>query len=195
MGIVTSGGGWYLAPEEALDAYAGEVLKRVPLAQVLRFTDAWGLLPSSLGVLSTVGLLFISHWSIALGAGLLVYVMGRLLLPAMVWPSLSSVVRVAVHPIFQLLIAFLALSYLGMQGALFSATAGLATFALYRWDVPGILLNRLLEPFLNRMYPLQVADQILRATLIRLALKHGVELPQIAVLEAQLRKAMNRNRA
>lgn len=193
-GIVTSGGGWYLAPETAIEAYAGDVLKHVPLSHILRFADTWALLPSTIGVLGTIGLLYVSPWSIALGAGLLLYVVARLLLPGVVLPSLSKGVRVAVHPVFQVLFAFLALSYLGMQGQIGAASAGLAAFVAYRWDLPGILLNPIVQPMLSRMYPLPVADQILRASLIRFALRHGVELPQIAVLEAQMRKTMNRNK-
>jgi len=194
LGMVTSGGGWYLAPEAAIEKYAGGVLKHVSLTKVLQFADSWALLPGAVGFFITLIALFFSPWWLAAGLGVVVYIAARLILPGVVLPSLSSGVRILVHPIFQVLAAFLVLSYLGMQDQLTLAVTGLVAFALYRWDLLGIALNPLLSPLLNRAYPLSVADQILRATLIRLALRHGVELPQIATLEAKMRKTLNRTR-
>lgn len=185
---------WYRATEADLTAYAGGVLEKVPLGQILRFADTWALLPSTLGQFATLTLLFFAHWSIALGAGVLVYVIGRLLLPGVVLFSLSTVIRVVVHPAFQVLVSFFALSYLGTRGNLVAGAVGLAAFVLYRWDIPGIVLGGALKPLLDRLYPLPAADQILRATLIRLALRHGVELSQISAMESQLRSALNRKR-
>ena len=63
---------------------------------------------------------------------------------------------------------------------------GLVGFVLLRWQLLRLLLERPLAGLLRRLYPLGVNDQMLRAVLLKSALRHGISLPAIEEMEDRL---------
>jgi hypothetical protein len=56
---------------------------------------------------------------------------------------------------------------------------GLGGFVLLRWGVLEWASGYLIRPLRRALYPLPVADQVLRGLIVRVALKHRLSLPQV----------------
>ena len=178
-GLLTEGGRWYHVREKDVEEYAGTVLDRVPLEQLLRWADTW--VDSARTV--TVWALPLILWGLpvawAVGGALTLFVAWALLSPAL--PSLLAVRAVSAldHVLAQALYYVVAMSAVAaaeMYGAL---GAGLVGFVLLRWGVLEWAIGYVVRPLRRALYPLPVADQVLRGLIVRVALKHRLSLPQV----------------
>jgi len=178
-GLLTEGGRWYHVREKDVEEYAGTVLDHVPLEQLLRWADTW--VDSARTV--TVWALPLMLWGLpvewAVGGALTLFVAWALLSPAL--PSLLAVRAVSAldHVLAQALYYVVAMSAVAaaeMYGAL---GAGLVGFVLLRWGVLEWAIGYVVRPLRRALYPLPVADQVLRGLIVRVALKHRLSLPQV----------------
>lgn len=178
-GIMTAGGRWYHVTEDGVRDYAGEVLEYVSLEQLLQWADAW-IDSAETVVLWAFPLLL---WGLplewAVGGALLLCVGWALGSPAL--PSILAVRVIAaldhvLAPALYYVVTMSVLAAAGMHGAV---VAGLTGFVLVRWGVLGWTLGYVVRPLLERLYPLPVADQVLRGLIVRVALKHRLALPQL----------------
>ena len=80
------------------------------------------------------------------------------------------------------------LSLLASRGEMAALGVGLGGFVLLRWGVLARLSHPLVGRIWRSLYALPVPDQVLRAFIIRAALKHGLSLPQLDRLEEQMRR-------
>lgn len=178
-GIMTAAGYWYHVTEGDLRDYAGEVFEYVSLDRLLQWADVW------VGSATTVVLWALplllwglpDGWAVACGVAL--YAGWAAASPAL--PSLLAVRVVSAldHVLAQ------ALYYVGAMSALAAAeqytavAIGLSGFVLLRWGVVRWVFEYGLQPLRRMMYPLPVADQVLRGLIVRVALKHRLSLPQV----------------
>ena len=70
--------------------------------------------------------------------------------------------------------------------------AGMAGFVALRLGGVQALLNPVLAPVLNRLYPLPIPDQTLRSVIFRTAVKRGVTLDGMDEIESKVRSFWNR---
>lgn len=177
---MTAGGRWYHVTEKDVREYAGEVLDRVSLEQLLDWADHW--IGSARTVLLWLfpGLLWALPVGWAVGAGLVLYLAWALGSPAL--PSLFMVRAVSAvdHVLIQGLYYVLAMSALAAAGMHAAVGMGLFLFVLLRWGVIDWAFGYVIRPLRKRLYPLPVADQILRGLIIRVALKYRLSLPQVS---------------
>lgn len=178
-GIMTAAGFWYHVTEQGLREYAGEVFDYVSLDRLLRWADVW------VGSTTTIVLwaLPLLLWSLpvpwAVGCGLALY-----LLWAIASPALPSIIGVRVVSVLDNVLAQ-ALYYVGFLSALAAAeqytavATGLTGFVLLRWGVVRWVFEYGLQPLRRVLYPLPVADQVLRGLIVRVALKYRLSLPQV----------------
>lgn len=178
-GILTEGGRWYHVREEDVQEYAGAVLEHVSLEQLLRWADTWvdsartvvlWCLPLMLWGLST-------GWALAGAIGL--FVGWALLSPAL--PSLLAVRAVSglEHVLAQALFYVFAMSAFAAAEMYTGVGVGLAGFILLRWGVVEWAAGYAIRPLRRMLYPLPVADQVLRGLIVRVALKYRLSLPQV----------------
>lgn len=83
------------------------------------------------------------------------------------------------------------LTLLGWGGQTPAVICGLAGFISLRFGLIDLLLKPILAPALTKLYQLPIPDQVLRALIVRAALRHNVDLPEISQLEQSAREAWN----
>lgn len=178
-GIMTAAGHWYHVTEQDLRDYAGDVFEYITLERLLQWADVW------VGSATTVVLwaLPVLLWSLpdewAVAGGIVLYIGWAAASPAL--PSLLAVRAVSAldHVLAQ------ALYYVGVMSAMAAAeqytevAIGLSGFVLLRWGVVRWVFEYGLQPLRRRLYPLPVADQVLRGLIVRVALRHRLSLPQV----------------
>jgi len=100
-----------------------------------------------------------------------------------------AVLRVLQKPMLQGIYFVVALTLLGWADQTPAVIAGLVGFIALRFGLVEVLLKPVLAPLLARMYPLPVPDQVLRAVIVRAALRYNIPLPELSQLEESARAA------
>lgn len=178
-GLLTEGGRWYHVTEQDVKEYAGAVLDHVPLEQLLRWADTW--IDSARTIV--IWVLPLLLWGLPVG-----WAVGCAFLLLLVWavlsPALTSLLVVRVVSVLDHVLAQ-ALYYVAIMSAFAAAEmypalgAGLFGFVLLRWGVLEWAIGYVVRPLQRSIYPLPVADQVLRGLIVRVALKHRLSLPQV----------------
>jgi len=178
-GILTEGGRWYHVTEQDVQDYAGAVLDHVSLVQLLRWADTWidSARPVVLWSLPLLLWGFPVPW--AVGAGVALFVGWAALSPSL--PSLLAVRVVALldHVLAQALYYVLTMSAFAAAEAYAAVGVGLTGFVMLRWGLLEWAAGYVVRPLQQLLYPLPVADQVLRGLIVRVALKHRLSLPQV----------------
>ncbi|MFB6271364.1 MAG: hypothetical protein ABEL51_00570 [Salinibacter sp.] len=178
-GILTEGGRWYHVTEQDVQDYAGAVLDHVSLTQLLRWADTW-VDSARTAVLWALPLLL---WGLpvnwAVGGALVLFLGWALLSPAL--PSLLAVRAVTLldHVLAQALYYVLTLSIFAAAEMYAAVGVGLGGFVILRWGVLEWAAGYVVRPLQRQLYPLPVADQVLRGLIVRVALKHRLSLPHV----------------
>lgn len=184
-GLVTADGTLFRTSEAALQDYAGAVLEREPLPLLIAQAETWLRSPQTLALWLLPFLLVTGPpWTAAL-VTLAAYIGWTLAAPGLVTRPLLRGFGWLEQVAGQALLYIGILSWLGQNGHYAALATGLAGFVLLRWGVIGWLL-RPLQPFIDRRYPLRRPDQVLRAIIIRAALKHRLPLPEVDAIAAQM---------
>lgn len=178
-GILTEGGRWYHVTEQDVQDYAGAVLDHVPLPQLLRWADTWIDSARTVALWGLPVLLAVLPAGWAVGGALGLFVGWALLSPAL--PSLLAVRAVSLldHVLAQSLYYVLTMSIFAVAEMYVAVGAGLTGFIILRWGVLGWVAGYVVRPLQRQLYPLPVADQVLRGLIVRVALKHRLSLPQV----------------
>lgn len=177
---MTAGGRWYHVTEEDVRVYAGEVLDHVSLEQLLDWADHWVGSARTVLLWLFPGFLWVLPIGWAVGAGLALYVAWALGSPALPSLLMARVVAAGDHVLVQGLYYVLAMSALAAAELHAAVGTGLFLFILLRWGVIEWAFGYAIRPLRKRLYPLPVADQILRGLIIRVALKYRLSLPQVS---------------
>ncbi len=187
-GIITASGVHFRTTRALLEAYAGPVLEAVPLATLVERAEVWLRSGQTLALWALALLLLAAPPVGAAFAALTVYLGWETLSPSVVSRHLVAVLRVIEKPLVQAVLYVAVLSWLGTQGRLGAVGAGLIGFVLVRWRVLPLLLRSALRLLRRPLYTLPVPDQVLRAFVLRAALRHGIKLPQLERLKRELRR-------
>ena len=188
-GIVTTAGTRFRTSEGLLQEFASQVFEHEPLEQLIRYTEAWlrGGVALALCIL-LVGVLWLPAW-LAGALAVVVYMMWEGIAPSAPSVAGARVLRLIEHPLVQGIPYVIVLSLLGMAGQIDAAVIGLLGFVGFRLGAIQALLRPVLDPLRARLFPLPVPDQVLRAFIVRAALRHGVGLKELAPLEQSAREA------
>jgi hypothetical protein len=178
-GILTEGGRWYHVTEQEVQDYAGAVLDHVSLEQLLRWADTWVDSAKTVALWGLPLLLWGLPVGWAVGGALALFVGWALLSPSL--PSLIAVrvVTLLEHVLAQALYYVFTMSVFAASEMYLAVGVGLGGFVLLRWGVLEWAAGYLLRPLQRALYPLPVADQVLRGLIVRVALKHRLSLPQV----------------
>ena len=178
-GILTEGGRWYHVTEQEVQDYAGAVLDHVSLEQLLRWADTWTDSAKAITLWGLPLLLWGLPVGWAVGGAIVLFVGWALLSPAL--PSLLAVrvVTVLDHVLAQSLYYVLTMSFFAAAEQYAAVGVGLGGFILLRWGVLEWMSGYLIRPLQQALYPLPVADQVLRGLIVRVALKHRLSLPHV----------------
>jgi hypothetical protein len=187
-GLVSTEGYWYHIPESELRTYAGEVLDRVSLEDLVCWADAWVASPRTVALWALPALLWAlpNGWAVVGVAGL--YVGWALLSPSMPAVAAARMMTVLQTAVAQGLYYAFILSTFAVLGFLPATVIGLGAFILFRWGVIDWIAQQGLRPLQRWFYPLPVTDQVLRGLIVRAALKYRVSVPQVDALTTDILK-------
>jgi hypothetical protein len=185
-GIFTAAGVWFRTTQVELERYAGAVLEHESIERLIERTEVWLRSAQTLTLwLFPAFLALIDPLPAALAA-LTVFVAWRSLGPSLVTRSFERVLRVLD------LVWLQGTYYVGILSA-FAATervaivwVGLSGFILLRWGIVEKVTDLLVRLIWTTLYRMPIADQILRAFILRAAMKHRVSLPQLDQLERRI---------
>ena len=186
QGLFSAAGIWFATREADLKAFAAPVLAHSSLGAIVARTERWIHMPqtATLWLLPALLWLFSPIWAVA-GSILLLATL-VLLSPGVVSWYGAGGLKYLEAVVLQLLLYVAALSLMGQQGQFGAVAVGLIGFVLIRWGLLERVLQPVLAPLLARWYTLPRPDQILRAMVIRAALKYRVAMPDVDKVAARI---------
>lgn len=187
QGLVSPHGVHFRTTRALLEDFAGPVLKIDSLPKLIDRAEVWLRGGPAIALWSLAGLLLVAPPVWAGVGALLIYVVWDVFSPLWVSRWLVELLRGLEHPIVQAVLYIAVLSALGVRGHVGAVGLGLAGFVLVRWRVIPRVLRPVLRALRRPIYTLPVADQVLRAFVLRAALQHGVVLPELEALKKDLR--------
>lgn len=193
-GIFTSGSTWFHTRENTLREYAGGVLEHVPLTRLLLLAEVWLRSAGVVAIWMMPVLLLTLPPVAAVIVGLVVYLLWQAFSPAFVSIVAARIFILLDNVFLTGLYYIVAISYLAAIDQFTAVWVGLAWFILVRWQIITRVTRPILEPLWRSLYPLPVNDQVLRALIIRAALKHHVSIPELDAIESQIRSTLNRQK-
>jgi len=186
-GLLSASGVRFHTTRALLEDYAGPVLERVPLADLIARTEVWLRSGQTAALWALAGFLLVLPPLGAAACALTVYLGWETLSPAFVSRRVVSAFRVLEMPAVQAVLFVATLSWLGAAGQLGAVGVGLVGFILVRWQILPFLLRPTVALLRRPLFTLPAPDQVLRAFVLRAALRHGIELPQLEALKRDLR--------
>ncbi|MDX1740477.1 MAG: hypothetical protein R3178_04250, partial [Rhodothermales bacterium] len=190
--IVTGNGTVYRSTEKSLREYAPGLLERVPLDKLVTDSDLWLRLPMDLSLwILPVGLWQGGPW---LGATSMisVYVVSAVLSPAGVSLYAMPLVRFLDRVTLQALYFIVSLSVLAQNGRLPEMWTGVGGFVVLRWSLMSRALGPILDRATGRIFRMPVPDQVLRAVIIKYAIRFGVSIPSLSDIEEDVKSITRR---
>ncbi len=184
---MTANGTIYRSTEKSLREYAPDLLERVPLDKLVADSDLWLRLPMDLSLwILPVGLWQGGPW---LGATSMVsvYLASAVLSPAGVSLYAMPVVRFLDRVTLQALYFIVSLSVLAQNGRLPEMWTGVGGFIVLRWSLMSRAMSPLIEMATGRLYRMPVPDQVLRAVIIKYAIRFGVSIPSLSDIEEDVK--------
>ncbi len=191
-GIFTASGVWFRTTEALLRQYAGGVFAREPLGKLLTDAEVWLRSPQALTLWLLPMFLFLIPPLPAAAAALVVYVAWKSLGPSFVGRTLTRLFRLLDLVLLQALFYVFMLSALAAQQQYMAVWVGLGGFILLRWGLVRWATLPLVRLLWTSLYRLPVPDQVLRALILRAAMKHGVALPELDRIERQILDTLRR---
>ena len=186
QGIFTVDGMWFATTREAVERYAGEVLKHEPLERLLERASVWLRSPETLAVwLLPIFMLMIDPLPAALAAAT-TYVAWKTLGPSAISRWLERVLEIIELVWLQGAYYVGILSYFAALEQYAAVWTGLAGFIVIRWGLLSRITSPLVKLLQRSLYELPVPDQILRGFIIRTAMAHRLSLPQLDRIEKQI---------
>ncbi len=192
QGIFTAAGVWFATTRQAVERFAGEVLKHEPLERLIERAGVWLRSPETLAAwLLPLFMLRMDPVPAAFAAAM-VYVAWKTLAPSAVSRWLERVL--AVLDLVWLQGAFYVgmLSYFAAIEVYAAVWTGLAGFIVIRWGLLSRITRPLVKPMQRALYELPVPDQILRGFIIRTAMAHRLSLPHLDRIEKQIADTLTR---
>ena len=194
QGIFTASGVWFRTRVAWLDAYAGAVLEREPLARLLADAALWLRTPQVLTLwFLPLFLWFFAPLQAALGA-IVLYLGVATLGPSFVSRRLLGLLRVLDVVLLQAFYYVFMLSVLAAQERLVAVWVGLGGFIVLRWGLLEMATKPLARLVTRSLYALPVPDHVLRALILRAALRYDVALPEIAQIEREVLATIHRKK-
>ena len=193
-GLFTAEGVWFHTTVADLEDFAGPVLERISLRDLLAQATVWLRSPDTLALWTVLTALLLRDGAVAAVAGLVAFSGWAMLSPGLVFRPLIRVLGFLRHPLVVGGAYVAGLSWLGTGGDTWSVAFGLVWFVLVRWAVLERVLSPLIKPVLKKLYGLPPADQILRGVIVRHALAQRVSVGDLEAMEKRMLEIANRHR-
>jgi hypothetical protein len=187
-GIITVSGVRFQTTRKLLEEYAGAVLRVAPLETLIARAEVWLRSGQTVALWLLAPLLLVLPPAGAAGIALTAYLAWETISPLFVSRRAAEVLRVLEMPAVQAVLYVAVLSALGIRGQLGAVGVGLGGFVLVRWQILPLLARPLIALLRRHLFTLPAPDQVLRAFVLRAALRHRISLPHIDRLREEWRR-------
>ncbi len=195
QGILTESGVWYKTTIQHLNDYAGDLFDQEPLDVYLALADTWIRSPYTISLwLLPFGILSydLFQWSVIVLSFFLIW---QIIAPALVNRTLSPLLKLLDAVLMQALLYAVTMSILAMSGRYDALAVGLLGFILFRWGILSYLTRPIVTFCWKTMYTLPAPDHILRAFIIRGALRNGITLADFEDIERKVAEQITKKKS
>jgi len=185
---VTSGGHWFHATRETVEKYVPGLLKKYSFESLISKAVVWIDSADSLAMLIYFGLAFLTETWLAAVVAFIFHYWWYHRKSAFVNIVFEKTVKVLNSEILQVLVAAVALSFMGINGMYLAVSIGIIYFFLFKIS----LLRRLWDKFdSNRKGDkLPLNDRVLKMVLVRYAVYEDIPPVEVGKLDQQIRQAV-----
>jgi hypothetical protein len=188
VSTISSSGHWFFATRETVEEYVPGILDKYSFEWLIRKSVIWVNSADSLGMILYFTLAFTVNPWIAAISTLVFHMWWYFSKSAFVSLSLTPFLSFLNHEFVQLLIAGVALSFLGMNGMYLALGFGILYFFLFKLGLMRRLWDRLDKKKSGDKLPLN--DRVLKMLLVRLSMKENMAPGDIQKLEDHVQEAV-----
>lgn len=186
ISTITSAGHWFFATRKSVEEYVPGILKKLTFEELIRKAVIWIDSADSLAMLLYFLLAFtVTPW-IAIVGTFVFHVWWYFSKSAFVNITLTPVLNVLGNDFIQLLVAGVALSFMGMSGMYLLLAFGVLYFFLFKIGI----LRRLWDKLDNNRDKLPLNDRVLKMLLIRYSIHEDIAPEEIKRLEKHVQDAV-----
>lgn len=188
VSTITSAGHWFFATRKTIEEYVPGILEKYSFESLIRKSIAWIDSADSLGMMVYFGLAFLIDPWLAAGITLLFHAGWYFKKSAFVSLFLTPVLKVVNHEFFQLLLAGILLSLMGMRGMYLALGFGILFFFLFKLGLLRRLWDKLDKRNMKGKLPLN--DRVLKMLLVRYSIKEDIAPREVQRLEDHVQEAV-----
>ncbi|MCC5942579.1 MAG: hypothetical protein JJU37_13650 [Balneolaceae bacterium] len=185
---VTSSGHWFHATRKSINDYVPGLMKVYPFEELIGKAVTWIDSADSLAMILFFALAFAINPWLAAGLSLLFHFVWYQKKSAFVNLPTTPFLKLINHDFFQLLLAAVVLSFMGIWGMYTAVTLGIITFFLYKIGLLRRLWDKLDSDKEGDKLPLN--DRTLKMVLIRYAMYQNMPPKEVEKLDRHVQKAV-----
>jgi len=188
VSTISSSGHWFFATRKTIEEYVPGILEKYSFESLIRKSIVWINSADSLGMVLFFILAFIINPWIAAALTFLFHGWWYFSKSAFVSVSLTPVLSFLNHEFVQLLIAGVALSFMGMNGMYLALGLGTLIFFLFKLGLMRRVWDKVDKNRKSNQLPLN--DRVLKMLLVRLSIKENIAPDDVQRLEDHVQQAV-----
>jgi hypothetical protein len=185
---VTSGGHWFHATRDTIEEFVPGLMKKYSFEELIGKAVTWIDSADSIAMILFFALAFITNAWIAAGAAFLFHYWWYHKKSAFVNIVFTPLISLLNKDFIQLIVAAVALSFMGITGMYLAVTFGIIFFFLFKVSLLRRLWDRLDGKNTGKALPLN--DRVLKMVLVRYSLYENMPPPEVERLESHIRQAV-----
>lgn len=189
---VTSGGHWFNATSQTVDEFVPGLLEKHSFDKLISKAVLWIDSTDSIALLLYFILVFTTDTILAAAVALLFHIWWYFYKSAFVNLLFMPVINILNKDFTQLLIAAVALSFLGINENYLGLLIGVIYLFLFKVGLLRLLLNKILQGKMKSGLPLN--DKVFKMVLIRYAMYEDIAPPEVEKLDKHVQNAIMKNR-
>jgi len=190
-GIFAANGLWFRTTLNSLEEFAGEVLEKEPVEALIEKSAVIYRSPRTVGLWTLIISLLLVSPPISVAISIASYFIWSFVRKSVGGNGIYQILNVLENVGLQVLAFAAALIWLAMWPDIAKVVVGLVGFIVYRWNILDMVFRPLIEGSNNKA---GVPDQILKAVIVRSAIKHRISLDYLKKMEQSMQRAMGLNK-
>lgn len=185
---VTSGGHWFHATRSKIEEFVPGLLKKHSFEDLITKAVTWIDSADSLAMILYFILAFTTNVWVAATVSLVFHIWWYFSKSAFVNTVFTPLIKILNSELFQLLVAAVALSFMGIEGMYTALTIGIIYFFLYKIGLLRRLWDNLDSRRSGKKLPLN--DRVLKMILIRYSMRENMPPVEVERLDRHVQQAV-----
>ncbi|MDG5765955.1 hypothetical protein QA596_00660 [Balneolales bacterium ANBcel1] len=183
-GIFTSAGNWFHITKQALETYAPGLLKKQPLARLIKKAEIWIRSADNIGIILFMMLLYSQGPVVAAIATALFVPVWHVNKSSFLSLPLTSVLSIVDKELVVVLISIVVLSWMGITGQYLSVVVGIVFFCILKFG----LFRWLVEWLYSKMKQgrLLLNDRVLKMIILKYAIREDIPVKEVDAMEKEI---------